>query len=139
MQKQVIVNILKWGTVILLLSSIAFFFLPYRNGHSAFELIQLINEFGATGLVVEAILQWVVPVVCMLLAALMMAVKHGIVKCIFASVLCIFAVILTFASINMGSGDLGAGIIINLIIAIVGIVLPIVSIITRKQLIKDNK
>jgi len=132
-------KILKWVTAGLLALSIVFFFLPYRAGNTPLEVLRLVNQFGRLDLVVEGILQWVVPVAFTLLAALMMVMKVGAAKCILATIFCIIATILHIASINIGSGDLGAGIILNLIVAMLGIVLPIVTLVMSKIASKKSR
>ena len=132
-------KICKWVTAGLLALSAVFFFLPYRAGNTPLEMFRLANQFGMSDLVVEGILQWVVPVAFTLLAALMMVLKVGTVKCVMATIFCIIATILHIASINIGSGDLGAGIILNLIVALLGIVLPVVTIVLTKIAAKEAK
>ena len=131
--KENLIRLLKWGMVVLLVLSAAFFFLPYRANNSAFKIIKLANQMGATELVIEGILQWVVPIAFALLSGLMLTMRFSIGKCIAGTIFCVIATILHISSINIGSGKLGAGIVVNLIIAIMGVVTPIVIIILNKR------
>lgn len=136
MKKEII---MKWSTVGILSLSIMFFFLPYRAGHAPLEMFKMVSNLGRIDLIMEGVLQWVVPVAFTLLAVLMVATKFKISKCVMATIFCVIATMLHFASIEIGSGKLGVGIIFNTIIAILGILLPITLIILTKKAEKNVK
>ena len=108
-----------------------FFFLPYRNDMTPLQAINAINKTGvnSTAFIVDVLLNFALPVVLTLLAALMMALRVSIPKCIFAAIFCLIATAI-YSTLNSDGADVGF--IANRAIAIVGIILPIVNIILLK-------
>jgi len=121
---------LKWGTVVILALSAVFFFLPHR-----FDLTPLgmLDMFDHTDDIIEVVLRYIVPAGLMVLAAILMALKYGIVKCVLAVILCGIAFGLYILDIRE-SGEVASdiGLIMNRIIAVAGIILPVCNIVVRK-------
>ena len=131
------IKIIKWGTVSVLALSAIFFFLPYRGGISPIQVINMANQAGANSnlFIADVLLNFALPVVLTLLAALMMALRTSIPKCIFAVVFCLLA---TAIYSTLGDSDAEIGLIGNRIIAIAGIILPIVNIVLTKVFLTDK-
>ena len=128
-------TILKWATVLILALSAVFFFLPYRSDKAPIEIINLANQANLSEYVIEGIMLFIVPLVLTLFAALMMALRVSIPKCVIAAVSCVIAfVLLWFYKSDTVSKfmDVGIGQIGSLIIAAAGVVLPIVNAVLSK-------
>jgi hypothetical protein len=138
MKKDTIKVLIKRGTVIILLLSVVCFFLPYKNGLSALKGLRVLSQMTDTGWLIEGILGLVVPVVFTLLAALMIALRHSIPKCVIASVFSIIALVLytgtTAVDLDYAKSHISGsyGLVIQLIIAVLGIILPIGNIVAQK-------
>jgi len=125
-------HLLKWGTTGILALSVIFIFLPYYSAYGYTETVIETLRYGAGDWFVDIILRFIVPVGFILLAAVMMALHYSMVKCVTAAVFSGIALFLYFF-ISLDYLFIGPGIIGNVIIALIGVVLPIVNIIFRKM------
>ena len=137
-------NILKWIVFGALLSSILFFFLPYFSSgnvkYSGFETFKESFDAGSW-YVIEVIFRFCIPVVLYIIGGLLMF-KVSFGKCIATAILSFVAFLLNVYALNqyldnssesIWNSSLGIGYYINFIIAIIGIVLPIVMIVIDKK------
>ena len=142
------IGLLKWITVVILALSVVLFFLPYVTvfGES-FNPLQMIqfynkNQIRSDG-VFEVTFGFVVPVIITALSALIFAFKIGTAKSIICSILNVLSVLVyllffnvTFLDIN--SENIGFGLVGNIVIACLGIILPIAVIILYKKSAKNK-
>ena len=136
--------IIKWITVGLMFLSIVMFLLPYRSDGSkslnGLEMVKATNGLDSSWLA-EMIICIIVPVVFSLIAAFLL-MKTNLVTCIIATILNL----ISFGIYSSYIGDYrtdkygtGAGLEINYIISILGIILPIVIIVLHKLNEKKEK
>ena len=137
------VNLLKWITVAILGFSLVLFFLPYVTvfGES-FNPMQMIqyynkNQIRSDG-VFEVTFGFVVPVIFTVISAIIYVFKIGTAKSVICSVLNILSVgiyLLFFnvSFLDINSDNIGFGLIGNIVIACLGIVLPIVILVLHKK------
>lgn len=138
MQKNIFSSIFKWCTVALLASSAIFFFLPYIGDLNPLEAIKMANEYNQSDYVVEGILRFVVPVVFTLISAFIMIFRISIPKCAIATVCNLIATSMYFFYV-FDYSSVQIGLTMNVVIAVVGILLPIINIILFKVLNKAKK
>jgi len=136
-------KMIKWITVAILGFSLVLFFLPYVTvfGES-FNPMQMIefyntNQIRSDG-VFEVTFGFIVPVVLTVISAIIFAFKVSTAKSVVCTILNILAVgvyllffNVTFIDIN--SDNIGFGLVGNIVIACLGIVLPIVILILYKK------
>lgn len=137
MSKKAIVGILKWCTVLILLLSALFFFLPYRGDISALKAIELAIESSQSSLIVELVLRFIVPVGLTLLAALLMLFRFSVARSVISTILCAIAVFFYGLYIGDYMKDfvgVSIGLSLNFIISILGIILPIANIVVVKAI-----
>jgi len=136
-------KMIKWITVAILGLSVILFFLPYVTVHGeSFNPIQMIefyseNQVRSDG-VFEVTFGFIVPVVLTVVSAIILVFKVGTAKSVICTILNLLAVgvyilffNVTFLDIN--SDNIGFGLIGNIVIACLGIVLPITIVIIFKK------
>ncbi|MDR2599988.1 MAG: hypothetical protein LBC73_06895 [Oscillospiraceae bacterium] len=143
-------NMFKWITVAILGFCVVLFFLPYIKIAGEFknpiQLLEIINDNrGAirSDATFEVVFSFIVPVALTLLSALFMLLKTSIPKSVISSVLNLIAASIYLLFFNQtffdtSSGNVGFGLTGNVIIACVGIVLPIVTVVAHKKTSKSN-
>ena len=144
-------NTLKWITFILLALSIVLFFLPYLriagDFNNPIQLLEMINENrgGIRGdAAFEVVFSFIVPVALTVLSAFLMVFKICVPRSIISSILNALSVgiyLLFFSQtfFDTSSGNVGFGLIGNVVIACLGIVLPIVTVILHKSATKNSQ
>lgn len=136
--------IIKWVAVGLMFLSVVMFLLPYRSNGSkslnGLEMVKATNGMHSSWLA-EMIICIIIPVVFSLIAAFLL-MKTNLVTCIIAAILNL----ISFGIYSSYIGDYradsygtGAGLEINYIISILGIILPIVIIVLHKMNEKKEK
>ncbi len=129
--------IIKWVTVVLLFLSVVMFLLPYRSDGSknlnGLEMVKATNGMHGSWLA-EMIICIIIPVIFSLIAAFLL-IKTNLITCIIAAILNL----ISFGIYSSYIGDYradkygtGAGLEINYIISILGIILPIAIIVLHK-------
>lgn len=139
-------KIIKIVSIVMFISSIVFFFLPYRADnmgirHNGLSMIQYGFEHMSNDWGMEMIMRFAVPVVVCVIAGIVMLVRTNTITSIIATVLSVIAFYMYHYYIGDYMGDsygIEIGLIINYIISIVGIILPIVVLVLSK-LEKKNK
>jgi len=135
-------------TVIILALCLLLFFFPYLKIASEFknplQLLEIINDNRETirsDAVFEVVLSFIIPVGLTTLSALLMILKTSIPKSVISSILNIISlgIYLLFFSVTFfdtSSGNVGFGLIGNIIVSCLGIMLPIMTVILHKKSIK---
>jgi hypothetical protein len=131
-------GILKWVTVVALaFGAVCFFALPYSDGMTAFNLTRMAFGLGEAG---DALFDTsymsatmgvflILPLVLTLIAALIMAGRFRIAKCIVTIIFCAIAFFIYNSYIDGGSG---IGLVLSHKIALSGIILSIANIVVNK-------
>jgi len=140
-------SLLKWITVAILGLSVVFLFLPYVTVYGeSFNPLKMIefyneNQVRSDG-VFEVSFGFIAPVVLTALSALILSLKSGTAKSVICSVLNVLSVGIyllffnvTFLDIN--SENIGFGLVGNIVIACLGIILPIIIIVFSKKAAKE--
>lgn len=133
-------KILKWVTIAMFMSSVAFFFLPYRIDamgvrHNAFSIIKIAFNEMSNDWGMEMIMRFAVPVGLCFIAATVMIIRTNIATSAVATILSSLSLCLYRFYISDYMNDsygIEIGLIINYIISIVGIILPIITIVIAK-------
>jgi len=136
-------NLLKWIAVIILGLSLVLFFLPYVTvfGES-FNPMQMINYYNENQVrsdgVFEVTFGFIVPVVLTVISAIVLALKTGTAKSVICTILnvlavCVYLLFFNVTFLDINSDNIGFGLVGNIIIACLGIVLPIVILILYKK------
>lgn len=135
--------IVKWVTVGLMLLSVVMFLLPYRSNGSesmnGLEMVKATNGMHGSWLA-EMIIRIIIPVVLMVVAGLLL-IKTNLVTSIIAAICSLISFGIYSAYISDYRGDnygTGAGLEINYIISILGIILPIAIIVLHKLIEKKE-
>jgi len=143
------VKYLKWITFVLLALSAVFFFLPYLRIAGDFknpiQLLEIINENRGiirADAIFEVVFSFIVPVVLTVLSAIIFMFKVSLPKSIICAILNLLAVgvyLLFFNNtfFDTSSGNVGFGLIGNIVIACLGIMLPIVTVVLHKKVAKN--
>jgi len=137
------VNLLKWIAVIILGLSLVLFFLPYVTvfGES-FNPMQMINYYNENQVrsdgVFEITFGFIVPVVLTVISAILLALKIGTAKSVICTILnvlavCVYLLFFNVTFLDINSDNIGFGLVGNIVIACLGIVLPIVILILYKK------
>jgi len=138
-----LLNVQKWITVAILSLCVILFFCPYitilGESYNPVQLLSAINESGSqvrNDATFEVVITYIIPVILTALSAFILALKISIPKSVICMALNLVSVIIYAYSINANyfnvrSGDEGIGLIMNLVIAFLGIFLPIITIILR--------
>jgi hypothetical protein len=136
------VNMLKWITVAILGLSLVLFFLPYVTIYGeSFNPVQMINFYNENQIrsdgVFEVTFGFVVPMVLTTLSALFIAMKTGTVKCVTAVILNglavgVYLLFFNVTYLDINSDNIGFGLVGNIVIACLGVVLPIIVIVFHK-------
>ena len=142
------VKMLKLITVAVLGLSFVLFFLPYvtvyGESFNPVKMIQFYNEnqIRSDG-VFEVTFGFIIPVILTALSAVILATKISTAKSVIATVLNALALVVyllffnvTFLDIN--SDNIGFGLVGNIVIACLGIVLPIAIIVLYKKSSKNE-
>jgi hypothetical protein len=140
--------LIKWITVAILGLSLVLFFLPYVTflGES-FNPVQMINFYNENQIrrdgVFEVTFGFVVPMVLTALSALLMALKIGTAKCVIAVILNglavgVYLLFFNMTYLDINSDNIGFGLVGNIIIACLGVVLPIIVIVFHKAANKKS-
>jgi len=125
--------ILKRCTAAILLSSLLFLFLPYRLDMSP---IDVLNAGGDISII---LINFFLPVLFSLIAAFLVWRKFGVIKCLFASALNAINFFYAYYDYVFDSWiKPNIGLIMNTVIAALGIVLPIIIIVIN-IIIKKSK
>jgi len=140
-------SLLKWITVAILGLSVVFLFLPYVTVYGeSFNPLKMIefyneNQVRSDG-VFEVSFGFIVPVALTIFSAIIFAFKLGTAKSVICSILNVLSVgvyllffNVTFLDIN--SENIGFGLVGNIVIACLGIVLPIVVIVFSKKIANE--
>jgi len=148
MQKKA--KMIKLITVVVLALSLGLFFLPYLklggDFYNPVQILELISDNrGAirSDATFEVVFSFIVPVGLTALSAFIMIFKPGVPKSVICAVLNALAVgiyLLFFSQtfFDTSSGNVGFGLTGNIIIACLGIILPIVVIVIHKKALKDT-
>ena len=142
-------KLLKWITVVLLALSAVFFFLPYLRIAGDFknpiQLLDIINNNRGSiraDAAFEVIFSFIVPAVLTVLSAIVFIFKVSLPKSIICAILNLLSVgiyLLFFSQtfFDTSSGNVGFGLTGNVVIACLGIILPIVTVILHKKVVKN--
>jgi len=135
----------KWITVIILALCIVLFFLPYikiaGDFQNPIQLLGIINDNRGvirSDAVFEVIFSFIIPVGLTAFSALLMLLKTSLPKSVICSVLnlisvCIYLLFFNATFFDTSSGNVGFGLIGNIIVACLGVALPIVTVISHKK------
>ena len=137
------VKMIKWITVAILGVSIILFFLPYVTvfGES-FNPMQMIEFYNSNQIrsdgVFEVTFGFIVPVVLTFISAIILAFKVGTAKCVVCTILnflavCVYLLFFSATFLDISSDNIGFGLAGNIVIACLGIVLPIVILVLYKK------
>ena len=140
------VSLLKWISVALLGLSLVLFFLPYVSvfGES-FNPMQMIEFYNKNQVrndgVFEVSFGFILPVVLTALSAILLASKIKTAKCVICSILnilsvCVYLLFFNVTFLDINSENIGFGLVGNIVIACLGIVLPIIIIVLSKRVDK---
>lgn len=141
----------KWITVVILALCLVLFFLPYIKIAGDFQnpvqLLEIINDNRGeirSDAVFEVVFSFIIPVGLTALSAILMLLKISIPKSVICSVLnllsvCIYLLFFNATFFDTSSGNVGFGLIGNIIIACLGIILPIVTVVSHKKANKINQ
>ena len=141
MRKEGITGMLKGITTGVLGLSIVCLFLPYAYDINLFELIKQLFEALFNGMdfadMAEAFFYVVAPVCLLLVAAVISLGSFSVAKSGIVAVLSAVAAIANFTFMdkigNYGGAARGIGLILQVIIAIAGVILPIANIVMTKR------
>lgn len=143
-------KILKWIFVAVLGISVVFFFLPYVfvNGeyYNPMKMIWFINKYKSeirSDAMFEVTFSFVVPVILTALSALIMAFRTSIPKCVICVILNLLAVgiyylVFKVSFLDVNFQNIRIGFIGNIVIACVGVILPIVNVVFYKIAAKKS-
>ena len=138
------VKILKWITFVLLALSAVLFFLPYLRIAGDFnnpvQLLGIISENRGSiraDATFEVVFSFIVPVGLTVLSAFIFMFKVSLPKSIICAILNLLSVgiyLLFFSNtfFDTSSGNVGFGLTGNVVIACLGVILPIVTVIIHK-------
>jgi len=140
------VSLLKWISVAILGLSVVLFFLPYvtvfGESFNPMQMIQFFNEnqVRSDG-VFEVVFGFIIPVALTVLSAIILAFKIGTAKSVICSILnvlsvCVYLLFFNVTFLDINSENIGFGLVGNIVIACLGIVLPIVILVLNKNAIK---
>ena len=142
------VMLLKWISVAVLGLSLVLFFLPYVTvfGES-FNPVQMIdfynkNQVRSDG-VFEVSFGFILPVALTALSAIILVSKIKTTKSIICSILnvlsvCVYLLFFNVTFLDINSENIGFGLVGNIVIACLGIVLPIVIIVLNRKATKET-
>ena len=135
MQKEKIIALVKWVTVIVLGLSGVFFFLPYRGNITPLQAFDAAFKIKATDLIIEGALNYILPVLLTLIAAVVMLPKYKTSKSVVSAVLCLLALLCYstyYGSFSKDYMGVSIGLTLNLVVTILGAVLSISNIVVQK-------
>jgi len=140
------VKMLKWITVAVLGLSLVLFFLPYvtvyGESFNPVKMIQFYNEnqIRSDG-VFEVTIGFIVPVVLTALSAVIMVTKITTAKSVISAIMnalavAVYLLFFNVTFLDIKSDNIGFGLVGNIVIACLGVILPVVIIILRKNAAK---
>lgn len=133
------VNIfLKWLSVIILLSSAIFFFMPYNGELSVIDIYKLALATDTTSIVTTVLLPLIIPALLTFISGIIMMFKTSIPKTVVIVIFNLISAVIYNAYIS-GYYEASIGLTANFIIALTGIGLPIINVILFKVLNKSQK
>jgi len=140
------VKLFKWITVAILGLSLVFFFFPYFTAFGeSFNPMQLIDVYSTMNRIdgiVEMIFFFILPVVLTAVSALIFAFKIGTAKSVVCTILsflalCVYLLSLNSSVLDVNSENIGIGLVGNIVIACLGVILPIVTLVLYKKAAKS--
>ena len=127
-----------------------FFFLPYvtlyGESFTTINILEFMNENSNVfriDAIIEVIFVFIVPVVLTAISAILMIFKVSVPRCVITSVLNVLAVGVYFllfntSFIDVNSENIGFGLVCNIVVACLGVILPIVIIVLHKAAAKNS-
>ena len=131
-------TILKWITVIVLLSSAVFFFMPYDGDLTVLDIYKMASALNATSVVTAVLLPLIIPAALSFISGIIMMFKISIPKTVVVVIFNAISAFLYNAYIS-GQYDAAIGLTANFIVALAGIILPIIIVILSKVAGKPSK
>jgi len=150
MKKENISTLLKWVTVAILGLSLVLFICPYvfidGENYNPIKMLQEINEnkdYIRSDAMFETIIVFIIPMVLTFISAIIMIFRISIPKCVICVILNIISILLyyalfTISFLDVNGDNIKFGLIGNIIIAVLGIILPIVNIVVKKVFAKNK-
>lgn len=131
-------TILKWITVIVLLSSAIFFFMPYDGDLTVLDIYKMASALNVTSVVTAVFLPLIIPAALSFISGIIMMFKISIPKTVVVVIFNAISAFLYNAYIS-GRYDAAIGLTANFIVALTGIILPIIIVILSKVSNKTAK